>query len=174
VIKEDLQYVLANVFREAGLLACPRCYRDYRLVIAVLSGMLVLWAIHDWVPVFASEQMFQWKLLISILLLQPFFEELLFRGIIQGQLSKYAWGQQAVFKITAANAVASILFVGMHMLNGPLIWSLTIFIPSLLFGYFRDTFNSVYPSMVLHCVYNAIVFHGLLIHGNLVFKPLLI
>ena len=67
-------------------------------------------------------------------------------------------------KITAANIVTSIIFVVMHMLNTSLIWSLTIFMPSLLYGFFRDTFKSVYPAMVLHSIYNLIVVLGLVIY----------
>jgi len=91
-------------------------------------------------------------------------EELLFRGIIQGQLSKSNWGQQARFRITAANIVTSVLFVAMHMLNSSPTWSLAIFIPSIFYGYFRDTFNSVYPAMLLHSVYNLTVVIGLVIY----------
>ena len=172
--KEILQFNLTHVLRDSGLLTCPQFYLDSRFILAVLVGMLALWGIHDWVPVFSSSLTFQWKMLVSVLIWQPLIEELLFRGIIQGQLSKYNWGQHALFKITTANIVTSVLFVGMHMLYGPTIWSLTIFIPSFLFGYFRDTCNSVYPSMILHSVYNSIVVYGLLIHGNLAIKPLLI
>lgn len=160
--------------RETGLLTCPRFYLDLRFVLAVLAGVVVLWSIHDRAPAFSSSLTFKWMQLASILIWQPLIEELLFRGIIQGQLTKYEWCRQAIFKITSANVVTSILFAGMHMLNNTPIWSLTIFIPSLLLGYFRDTFNSVYPSMVLHSIYNAIAICGLIIHGNLVIKPLFI
>lgn len=159
-LRSNLIYVL----KESGLLHCPPFYRDISFAAAILAGIAVVWLLHDWMPVFSSNLTLHWKLLVSILIWQPLIEELLFRGIIQGQLSRQQWGQQALFKITAANIVTSILFVAVHMLNNPPIWSLTIFIPSLLYGYFRDRFNSVYPAMILHSAYNGTVILGLLIY----------
>jgi len=159
-----LQSKLAYVLKESGLFNCPQFYLDRTFIAAVLAGIAVVWLLHDWIPVFSSNLTLHWMLLISVLIWQPLFEELLFRGIIQGQLSKSKWAQQSLLNITAANMVTSALFVAIHILNTSLIWSLTIFIPSLLYGYFRDTFKSVYPAMVLHSIYNLIVVLGLVIY----------
>ena len=155
---------MMHVFRETGLLTCPPFYRDAQFYAAVIAGIITLWLVYDFVPVFTTGLAIQWPLLISILLWQPFVEELLFRGIIQGQLYKQEWAQQAILKLTVANIVVSVLFVVMHLIGNPAIWSLAIFMPSLLFGYFRDRYNSVYPSMILHSAYNTMVVIGLLIH----------
>ena len=154
--------------KESGMMNCPAFYRDGKFIVAVLAGIPVVWLLHGWIPVFSSNLTLHWKLLLSVLIWQPLIEELLFRGIIQGQLSKSNWGQQARFRITAANIVTSVLFVALHMLNSSPIWSLTIFIPSILYGYFRDTFNSVYPAMLLHSVYNITVVIGLVIYLSLI------
>lgn len=155
---------MMHVFRETGLLTCPPFYRDAQFYAAVIAGIIALWLVYDFVPVFTTGIAIQWPLLISILLWQPFVEELLFRGIIQGQLYRQEWAQQAILKLTVANIVVSVLFVVMHLIGNPAIWSLAIFMPSLLFGYFRDRYNSVYPSMILHSAYNTMVVIGLLIH----------
>ena len=159
-----LQSNLVYVLKESGLFNCPPFYRDRKFIAAILVGIAVVWLLHDRIPVFSSTLTLHWMLLVSVLIWQPLIEELLFRGIIQGQLSKQKWGQQTLLKITAANIVTSIIFVVMHMLNTSLIWSLTIFMPSLLYGFFRDTFKSVYPAMVLHSIYNLIVVLGLVIY----------
>lgn len=145
----------------------PQFYRDSRFIFAILAGIPVLWLVYGWLPVFSTNFSFHWQLLISLIIWQPLIEELLFRGIIQGQFSLQGWGQQVVLKITVANMVTSVLFVALHMLNNPPIWSLTILLPSLLFGYFRDTFKSVYPSMVLHSAYNSMVIIGLILNHNM-------
>ena len=119
---------------------------------------------------FSSTLTLHWSLLLSVLLWQPFAEELFFRGIIQGQLRRFVWGQRTLLKLSAANVVTSACFAAVHMINTQPIWALTIFIPSLLFGYFRDRFDSIYPSLLLHGLYNAMVVVGLLLNGNAVFS----
>ncbi len=156
-----LQSNLVRTLKESGLSHCPPLYRDIRFTVAILAGIVVLFLVHEWVPVFSSAPALHLKLLISVLIWQPLIEELLFRGIIQGQLSRQGWGQYALFNITTANVVTSVLFVALHMFNNSPVWSLTIFIPSLVYGYFRDRFNSVYPSMLLHSSYNAMVVLGI-------------
>ena len=163
--KQDIQASMMPVLREVGLANCPAFYRDAYFYAAVIAGVIVLWLVYDFVPVFGAGLELQWALLVSILLWQPFVEELLFRGIIQGQLLKKEWAQQVVFKITVANIVVSALFVAMHLIGNSAMWSLTVFVPSLLFGYFRDRYDSVYPSMILHSAYNSMAVIGLLIHG---------
>jgi membrane protease YdiL (CAAX protease family) len=157
---------------DAGLMHAPRCYRDYRFVIALLAGALVLWLIHDLLPPFTHEIKFHWKLWLSLVIWQPIIEEILFRGIVQGQLRKTTWGQRAWLNISAANVLTSIMFVFMHMINNPPLFSISVIVPSLLFGYFRDRCNSVYPSILLHGAFNALVIEALFIHGNMVRLPL--
>ncbi len=156
-----LQSNLVHILKESGLSHCPQFYRDIRFTVAILAGIVILFLIHQWLPVFSSTPALHLKLLISVLIWQPLIEELLFRGIIQGQLSRQGWGQYALFNITTANVVTSVLFVALHMFNNSPVWSLTILIPSLVYGYFRDRFNSVYPSMLLHSSYNAMVVLGI-------------
>lgn len=163
----ELKRILVEALREAGLVKCPGCYLNLRFVLAMLAGMLVLWLMHERLPVFSAQHEFDGALLVSIIVWQPLIEELLFRGIVQGQLLNYQWARHSVCKITTANMITSALFVGLHMLSTPSLWSLAIFIPSLLFGYFRDAFGSVYPAMCLHSAYNFMVIAGLLISGNL-------
>jgi len=159
--------MLHYLAEEAGFKPARRCYPDYRFVLALLAGILVVWLGHGWLPPFSSSHDFDWKLVLSLIVWQPLFEEMLFRGLIQGQLAKRDWGRRCWLQISAANAVTSLLFVGIHMIRNPPIFSLTLFIPSLVFGYFRDRCNSVYPSILLHCAYNAFVIAGLIIAGNM-------
>jgi membrane protease YdiL (CAAX protease family) len=164
-----MRSLIINIVHEAGLTSAPRCFRDYRFLLAIFGGIFVLWAIHDMLPPFSSDFEFHWTLWLSLVIWQPVVEEILFRGILQGQLIKTGWGQRAFMRITAANVATSMLFAAIHMVNNSPLFALTVFVPSLVFGYFRDYCNSVYPAIVLHAAFNALVIDGLFIHGNLTF-----
>ena len=165
--QESVPGMLRFLADEAGFRPAWRCFLDIRFVLALLAGIVVVWAGRDWLPPFSTRHDFDWKLLIALIIWQPLFEETLFRGLIQGQLAKRTWGQRCWLQISSANAVTSLLFAGIHLIYSSALFSLTVFIPSLVFGYFRDRCNSVYPSILLHCAYNAFVFAGLIIAGNM-------
>ncbi len=157
---------------ETGLLHAPRCYSNYRFVAVLLSAVLILWLLHDLLPPFSSSVEFHWKLWLSLVIWQPLVEEILFRGILQGQLRKQRWARREWLRISAANLVTSVLFVMVHMFHNPPLFSIAVIVPSLVFGYFRDTCHSVYPAILLHSAFNAIVIEALFIHGNMVKLPL--
>ncbi len=161
---DDTLRFLAN---EIGFRPALRCLLDYRFLLALIAGACVVLAGHHWLPPFSSQRAYDWQLILSLIVWQPLFEEILFRGLIQGQLLKRSWGQRAWLRISAANIVTSTLFVAAHMVMNPPLFALTVFIPSLLYGYFREHCNSVYPSIALHAAYNAFVIVGLFIAGNL-------
>ena len=157
-----------ELLHQAGLMSAPGCFRDYRFLLAIFASMVVLWLIHDALPPFSKDFEFHWKFWLALVIWQPIIEELLFRGILQGQLVRTSWGKRSWLHISAANLVASVLFVGLHMIKNPPLFAAAVFVPSLLFGYFRDRCNSVYPSILLHAAFNALVIDGLLIHGNMI------
>lgn len=159
---------LIELLHQAGLMRAPGCFRDYRFLLAIFASMLVLWAIHDTLPPFSKDFEFHWKFWLALVIWQPVVEELLFRGILQGQLARTSWGKRSWLSISTANLVTSILFVGLHMIKNPPLFAAAVFVPSLLFGYFRDRCNSVYPAILLHAAFNALVIDGLLIHGNMI------
>jgi len=92
---------------------------------------------------------------LSVALWQPLFEELLFRGVIQGQLLQTMWGRKTWIGLSLANLLTSLLFTLAHLASHSVSWSLLVFVPSLCFGFIRDRFGSVYPAIVLHAFYNA-------------------
>ena len=167
-LSDFLTYLFGEAgFKPAGLMPTRRCYLNSRFALAMLAGVLVVWVMHVWVQPYPPHVEFNGALLLSLIIWQPLLEEVLFRGILQGQLSKRAWGKNSWLGISGANAVTSALFVAMHMINSPPLFALTVFAPSLVFGYFRDRCNSVYPCMVIHSAYNAMVFVGLILNGNM-------
>ena len=167
---DDMLRYLAN---EVGLKPAGRCLLDYRFLLALVAGILVVWLDQSWLPPIALPRSLDGPLLLSLVLWQPLFEEILFRGLIQGQLIKHAWGRRSWLQISMANGVTSLLFVGLHLFMNPPLAALLVFIPSLVYGYFRDQCDSVVPSIVLHCAYNAFVAIGLAIAGNVVWSSAL-
>lgn len=167
MVKENSRDFLKYIFTEAGFTSTKRCYINYRFAFAMLAGVIVVWVMHGWVKPYPSEVQFSWFQLLSLIIWQPLVEEVLFRGILQGQFAKREWGRSSWLGISGANLVASILFVVIHMINSSPLFALTVIAPSLVFGYFRDYCNSVYPSIIIHAAYNAMVFVGLIMIGKM-------
>lgn len=90
-----------------------------------------------------------------IVLVSPLLEELVFRGGLQAWLyERTSLRHKPVFNISYANGLTSVVFAAFHLFSQPTLWALSIFVPSLMFGWARDKTGSVIPSMVLHAWYN--------------------
>ena len=157
----------SGLLHELGLVHTSGCYLNTRFMLALLIAVVFLLAFHDFMPPFSSSINFNWMTLLSIIVWQPLIEELLFRGVIQGQLTKREWGRRSWQGISNANIITSVLFVAVHMIHSSPLAALSVMAPSLVFGYFRDYCNSVFPSIILHSAYNAMVFVGLILYGNM-------
>jgi membrane protease YdiL (CAAX protease family) len=128
---------------------------DFHFILALLAGML-FWLLWPWLAGSGEEApAYNWPALAMLILLQPLMEELLFRGLIQGKLLAYAWGRRRLVGLTQANLTSSVLFTTLHFTSHPPLWAMGVLLPSLLFGYFRDRHDSIYPAIVLHIFYNA-------------------
>lgn len=84
----------------------------------------------------------------------PIAEEIAFRGLIQESVHQYVrpWHWQ---RISLANVITSLLFTGMHFFYHPPQWAAAVIIPSLVFGFFKDKYQSLAPPILLHLFYNA-------------------
>jgi len=91
---------------------------------------------------------------LGLVLLWPVLEEVVFRGALQPSLSASAWGRLSRKGFSAANGVTSLIFAGAHLFSHPPLWALSVFFPSLLFGYFRDRHDSLLSPIILHVGYN--------------------
>ena len=95
------------------------------------------------------------RLLLVIVVAAPILEELVFRGALQAWLFDQPWMRGFIGGgFSFANVVTSVLFAGFHAISQPPLWAMSVFIPSLVFGWARDRTQSVWPGMVLHAWYN--------------------
>jgi membrane protease YdiL (CAAX protease family) len=95
-----------------------------------------------------------WSAWVSFVLVLPVVEELVFRGLLQGQLLRLSSARR-IGPLTVANLCTTAGFVLMHMAKQPPYWALAVALPSLVFGHLRERFGSVWPAMLLHALYNA-------------------
>ena len=99
-----------------------------------------------------------WMPWLSLVLVQPLLEELVFRGVLQGQalqLTAVQGQPRRLGPVTLANALVTAAFVALHLPVQPLGWALAVAAPSLVFGHLRERFGSVWPAVLVHACYNA-------------------
>ena len=95
---------------------------------------------------------------LSLVLLLPVVEEIVFRGWVQSSLLRSGWGARGAGGVTVANLFTSLLFSAAHLFSQPPAWAAAVLVPSLCFGYARDRYGSVLPAAVLHVAFNACFF----------------
>lgn len=131
---------------------------DKQFLLAIAAAVVV-WALgYAFVGDLISKQAFN---PLSAIIIYPVLEEFIFRGFIQDAIWQKI-RKNLIASLSYANVLTSILFASAHLLYQPPLWALSVFIPSLIFGYFKDRTGSVVPSMLLHIFYNAgffILFH---------------
>ena len=97
-------------------------------------------------------------------LVYPVLEEIVFRGLIQDWFRQKLPGL-AVGAISKANLITSLLFTALHFINHPPLWAAAVFIPALIFGYFKDRSGGLGAPIALHVFFNSGYFliftHGL-------------
>lgn len=91
----------------------------------------------------------------SLVLMQPFLEELVFRGWMQGRWpQRWQPGAQRGWPVSGANLATTGVFVLAHLVHQPWGWALAVAAPSLVLGHLRERLHSVWPAMLVHMVYN--------------------
>ncbi len=100
-----------------------------------------------------------WLVFVSLVVLPPIGEEIMFRGFLFSSLRQK-------YHFVVAAIVTSILFGVAHLQFGsgaPLLWVAAIdtFVLSMVLCYLREKTNSIWPSILLHAIKNAVAFVAL-------------
>ena len=87
-------------------------------------------------------------------LLYPIVEEWIFRGFVQEFVHRHlqAW---RLGPLSHANILTSLLFTALHFINHAPLAAAMVFIPSLLFGFFKDRSGQLAAPVALHIFYNS-------------------
>ena len=94
-------------------------------------------------------------LYLQLALLYPIVEELVFRGLLQEKLWQTPIRSLSFCYLSMPNIITSIVFTSFHFISHSPIWAMAVFIPSLVFGFFRDRYQHVLPAIILHVFYNG-------------------
>lgn len=140
----------------------PRALRDAAVLVGIAFLFVALASGYFWlierlgVPLASVSTMFLdagwplWSAFIVISVMPAVFEELAFRGVIQSSLER-------VFNTRDAWLIQAALFSVLHL--SPLMFP-SHFLMGLCFGYMRRRSRSIYPGMLLHASWNAVVVLG--------------
>jgi len=93
---------------------------------------------------------------IWLAMISPVLEELCFRGLVQTELRRRFEG--GLGPISIANLLTSVIFVALHWAQNPKAWVGLVIIPSLVYGYFRDRYNTVRSPIAIHLLHNVLYF----------------
>ncbi|MDH4290551.1 MAG: JDVT-CTERM system glutamic-type intramembrane protease [Aquincola sp.] len=123
-------------------------------VLAALAAAAPVWALLVMTVGDRMHVTTGWAGWITLVLAQPLIEEIVFRGVLQGQLLQMGLSRRHG-PFTNANLVTTVCFVGAHLFTQPPAWALAVSVPSLVFGHLRERFGSVWPAVFVHAIYNA-------------------
>ncbi|MFT7824333.1 MAG: JDVT-CTERM system glutamic-type intramembrane protease [Sulfurimonas sp.] len=129
----------------AALLAAPIFCLLYREIFGHQTEDL-FWLLND-----------GWSLFFLIFF-YPIIEELAFRGVVQEYLEEKTKQRKLIANLSIANLLTSILFSLMHFIHHAPLWAALTFFPSLVFGYFKERYSGIMPSIILHIFYNLCYF----------------
>ena len=126
---------------------------DRHVLMASLGALPVWLGLGLW----AGEHMLRlsgWAAWASFVLWIPSLEELVFRGLLQGQLLRITSARR-VGPLSWANLVTTAGFVALHLTSQSPLWALAVTPPSIVLGHLRERLGSLLPVIVLHALYNA-------------------
>ncbi len=128
--------------------------RDKSFALALLAGP-VFWWIYSQFFASAQGREMDWGVIALLCIVYPILEELCFRGALQGTLWRTDWGPRKWGGVSRANVLSSAMFAAFHVLSQSPLWAIAVFFPAVVFGHFRDRYNSTAPGIILHGFYNA-------------------
>lgn len=138
-------------------LCWPRAFYASKAFLLCAVTAPLIWTTMVWgLPVRSMPLAEIWSLNFAwVVIWYPLWEELLFRGWLQGELIERSWIRPLVGGLSSANITVSLLFTVLHLWSHSPIWAALVFFPSLVFGCLRDRFDSTIPLILMHIWYNG-------------------
>ncbi len=142
---------ILELFNFVGLLRAGKFYKDIEFYMALLLAFPFYGIASLFIPTnigikhaahFISFQLFS----------VAFPEEFFFRGFLLPTVNQIK--QLKIGPISSGNLISAIAFSLLHLFTHPPIWAIGTFFPALIFGYFREKHNSLWPAVILHFFYN--------------------
>ena len=96
-----------------------------------------------------------WGRLLYLALIEEIIFRMFLQDLFKNIFSKTFFSQ----KLSLANLLASSIFALLHLVSHPLVWALSVFFPSLVFGWIWDKYNNVISCWIVHFVYNFLYFY---------------
>ena len=96
----------------------------------------------------------QLSLFLVLGLVYPVLEEIVFRGMLQEGLERRLKPGQG-FPFSKANIITSGVFAALHGFSHAPVWAAAVFLPSLLFGHFKERHGGLASPILLHAFYNS-------------------
>ena len=139
----------------SGPVSAASLLRD-RLFVAALLIPLPLWAV--WLSITGQPVDLVWPLaqplrFTMLVLIYPVLEEIVFRGLLQDVLHRVC-KSKTVGPLSLSNVLTSLVFTATHFLYHAPLWAAAVFVPSLVFGFFKDRHRRLLSPIVLHIYYN--------------------
>jgi membrane protease YdiL (CAAX protease family) len=131
----------------------PRYWQDTLFHASIAAGIAY------WVALFLivrPQPEFDWPLRAPLAFLYPalLYPVVEFRGLLQDLAHRHlkAWH---IGPLTHANLLTSLVFTALHFIAHPPLWAAAVFLPSLLFGFFKDRSGTLAAPILLHVFYNS-------------------
>lgn len=127
-------------------------------MLAALAPAVPVWAALGLLAGSAMVLPSGWTAWTAFVLGHPLGEELLFRGLLQGELLRLTTRDgepRRAGALTWANLLTTAAFVAFHLPAQPLVWALAVAVPSLVLGHLRERLGAVWPCAVVHAAYNG-------------------
>lgn len=138
-------------------LGAIKVFEDKKLILTVFLSIVIGSVFWHLFPCYLSST---WDIsatvLINMLLIYPVIEEWVFRGTIQEGLLKINQLRKGCYGVSNANLITSCLFTGFHMIHQPLFFAVLVFIPSVIFGFFKERYSALLVPIGLHILFNGI------------------
>jgi membrane protease YdiL (CAAX protease family) len=133
-----------------------KLWQDPLFLLAMLAGPAAWFILY---LVLQPEPQWDWPLAVPLayllpVVVYPLLEEIVFRGLVQELVHEYI-SAHSLGPLSVANLLTSLLFTGMHFLYHAPVWAALVFLPSLVFGFFKDRTGKLLAPIVLHAFYNA-------------------